>query len=143
MEQKYFCDLATMTRRQLCISSFQDWTGAARNRSILGLIYHVGIGSVPQNHCWNSLRQHYSYLSITVATAWSDGTTFDCAMTSQRNYSCGTRWPVGNETMRLYKGSVQFTIGKTRATPHRSAPARSDLNGILLCHCHSHVSSPF
>ena len=28
-EQKYFCDLTAMTCRQLCISSFQDWTEAA------------------------------------------------------------------------------------------------------------------
>ena len=33
-EQKYFRDLAAMTRRRLCISFFQDWTGAALNRSI-------------------------------------------------------------------------------------------------------------
>ena len=143
MEQKYFCDLATMTRRRLCISSFQDWTGAACNRSILGLIDHVDIGSVPQNNCWNSLRQHYSCLSITVATAWSDGTTLDCAITSQRNYSCGTRWPVGNETMHYTRDQhslpsvkhVLLHIGQHLLDPH--------LIDILLCHCRSHVSSPF
>ena len=46
MEQKYFRDVAAMTRRRLFISSFQDWTGAALNWSIQGLIDHVGIGSV-------------------------------------------------------------------------------------------------
>ena len=33
-EQNYFRDLAAMTRRRLCSSSFHDWTGAALNRSV-------------------------------------------------------------------------------------------------------------
>jgi len=62
---------------------------------------------------------------------------------SQRNYSCGTRWPVGNETMH-YLGvrhrlpsiiHVLLHIGQHLLDQH--------LNGILLCHCCSHVSSPF
>ena len=66
-EQKYFCDLAAMTRKWLCISSFQDWTGAGLNRSIQGLIDHVDSGqwtleAYPQNSCLNSLRQLYSCL---------------------------------------------------------------------------------
>ena len=74
-EQKYFRDLAAMTRRRLCISSFQDWTGAALNQSIQGLIDHVDIGSVSQNSCWNSLRQLYSCLNQgqqlgTMALPW-------------------------------------------------------------------------
>ncbi|KAK2138491.1 hypothetical protein NP493_7646g00001 [Ridgeia piscesae] len=33
-EQNYFRDLTAMTRRRLCISSFQHWSGAALNRSV-------------------------------------------------------------------------------------------------------------
>ena len=62
-EQKYFHDLAAMTRRRLCISSFQDWMGAALNRAIQGLIDHVGIGSVSREQLLERLRQHYSCLS--------------------------------------------------------------------------------
>ena len=41
----------------------------------------------------------------------------------------------------LYRGSAPFTVSKTRATPqHRLDP---HLDGRLLCHCRSHVSSPF
>ena len=49
-EQKYFCDLAAMTRKWLCISSFQDWTGAGLNRSIQGLIDHVDSGHWKRIH---------------------------------------------------------------------------------------------
>jgi len=122
-------------------------------------------------------------LSLSVATAWSDGATLDCAITysmllhqrdhalrgvsphvsqeewerihtapfgayhystnSQRNYSCGTRWPVGNETMH-YTGDrhslqsvnhVLLHIGQQLLDQH--------LNGILLRYCHSHDSSLF
>ena len=79
MEQKYFRDLASMTRRRLCISSFQDWTGAALNRSILGLIDHVGIGSVSTEQLLEQLKATLQ-LSQSVATAWSDAATLDCAI---------------------------------------------------------------
>ena len=79
MEQKYLCDFATMTRRRLCIYSFQDWTGAALNRSKLGLIDHVGIESVSTE---NMLEQLKALLQLcqSVVTAWSDGATMDCAI---------------------------------------------------------------
>ena len=155
-----------MTRRRLCISSFQDWTGAALNRSKLGLIDHVGIGSVPQNNCWNSLRQHYSCLS---QLSWYY--SHNCMvrwhyiglrhhLQHQRNQALRGVSPLVSQEERerlrtapfgalslfdelatklqlrdkvasqqrdcaLYRGSAQFTVGKTRATPHRSAPARS------------------
>ena len=63
-----------MTRRWLCISSFQDWTGAALKRSIQGLVEHVGIGSVSTEQLKATLQ-----LSHSVATGWSDGATLDCA----------------------------------------------------------------
>ena len=79
MEQTYFRDLAAMTRRRLCISSFQDWTGAALNRSIQGLIDHVDIGSVSIEQLLEQLKATLQ-LSQSVATAWYDGTTLDCAI---------------------------------------------------------------
>ena len=68
-----------MTRRRLCISSFQDWTGAALNRSIQGLIDHVDIGSVSTEQLLEQLKATLQ-LSQSVATAWYDGTTLDCAI---------------------------------------------------------------
>ena len=70
MEHKYFRDFAAMTCQRLCISSFQDWTGAAINRSIQGLIDHVDIRSV--------LEQLKATLQLpqSVATAWYDGATW-------------------------------------------------------------------
>ena len=64
--------------RQLCIS-FQDWTGTALNRSIQGLIDHVGIGNVSTEHLLEQLKATLQ-LSQSVATAWSDGATLDCAV---------------------------------------------------------------
>ena len=62
---------------------------------------------------------------------------------SQRNYSCGTRWPVGNETLQ-YTGDRQRLLSVKHVllhiSQHRLDPR---LNGRLLCHCSSHVSSPF
>ena len=46
-EQRYFCDLASMSRRRLCIFSIQDWSGAALNHSIQGLIDHLSMENVP------------------------------------------------------------------------------------------------
>ena len=66
MEQKYFHDLAAMTRQRLCIS-FQDWTGAALNRSIQGLIDHVDIGSVSTEQLLEQLKATLQ-LSQSVAT---------------------------------------------------------------------------
>ena len=68
-----------MTRRQLCISSFQDWTGAALNRSIQGLIDHVDIGSVSTEQLLEQLKATLQ-LFQSVATAWYDGATLDCAI---------------------------------------------------------------
>ena len=79
MEQNYFRDLAAITRQQLCISSFQDWTGAALNRSIQGLIDHVDIGSVFTEQLLEQLKATLQ-LSESVATAWYDGATLDCAI---------------------------------------------------------------
>jgi len=78
MEDRYFRDLAAMTRRRLCISSFQDWAGAALNRSIQELIDHVGIGSISTEQLLEQLKATL-HLSQSVATAWSDGATLDCA----------------------------------------------------------------
>ena len=119
--------------RRLCISSFQDWTGAALNRFIQGLIEHVDIGSVSTEQLLEQLKETLQ-LSQSVATAWYDYCNFDCAIaynillhqrdqalrgvsplvplrhystSSQLSYSYGTRWPVGNETMP-YTGAWHF-----------------------------------
>ena len=153
-----------MTRRRLCISSFQDWTGAALNRSILGLIDHVDIGSVSTEQLLEQLKATLQ-LSQSVATTWSDGATLDCAiaytillhqrdqalrgvspLVSQEEQQRLRTAPFGASSLfdelatklqlrdkvasrqrdyALYRGSAQFTVSKTRATPHRSAPARS------------------
>jgi len=153
-----------MTRRRLCISSFQDWTGAALNRSILGLIDHVGIGNVSTEQLLEHLKATLQ-LSQSVATVWSDGATLDCAITynillHQRDQALQGVSPLVSQEERerlrkapfgalslfdglatklqlrdkvasrqrdyaLHRGSAQFTVGKTRATPHWSAPARS------------------
>ena len=65
--------------RQLCISSFQDWTRTALNWSIQGLIDHVGIGNVSTEHLLEQLKATL-HLSQSVATAWSDGATLDCTI---------------------------------------------------------------
>ena len=78
-EQRYFRDLAAMTRRQLCISSFQDWTGTSLNWSIPALIDHVGIGNMSTVHLLVQLKATLQ-LSQSVATTWSDGTTLSCAI---------------------------------------------------------------
>ena len=104
MEQKYFCDLAAMTRQRLCISSFQDWKGATLNRSL----------------------RHYS-------------------MSSQLSYSCGTRWPVGNETMP-YREAWHVVISVKHVLLHigqHRLDLRNDGRLLCQCHCRSHVSSPF
>ena len=67
-----------MTWRWLCIS-FQDWTGAALNRSVQGLIDHLDIGSVSTEQLWEQLKATLQ-LSQSVATAWYDGATLDCAI---------------------------------------------------------------
>ena len=70
---------------------------------------------------------------------------FGASTSSQLSYSCGRRWPVGNETMP-YTGArhllpsvkhVLLHIGQHRLDPRN--------NGMLLCQCHcrSLVSSPF
>ena len=78
-EQKYIRDLAAMTRRRLCISSFQDWMGAALNRAIQGLIDHVNIGSVSREQLLEQLKVTLQ-LSQSVATGWSNGATLNCAI---------------------------------------------------------------
>ena len=80
MDQKYFRDLTAMTRRRLCMSSFQDWTGATLNRSIQGIIDNVCIGSVSTEQLLEQLKAILQ-LSQSVPTAWSDGATLDCAIT--------------------------------------------------------------
>ena len=67
-----------MTRRWLCIS-FQDWTGAALNRSIQGLIDHMYIGSISTEQLLEQPKATLQ-LSQSVATAWYDGATLDCAI---------------------------------------------------------------
>ena len=67
-----------MTCRRLCISSFQDWMGATLNRSLQGLIDHVGIGSVSTEQLLEQLKATLQ-LSQSVATAWFDGTTLPIA----------------------------------------------------------------
>ena len=78
-KQKYFRNIAAMTRRRLCISSFQDWTGAAFNRSIQGLINNVDTGSVSIEQLLEQLKATLQ-LSQSVATAWHDGATLDCTI---------------------------------------------------------------
>ena len=68
-----------MTRRWLGISSFQYWTGAALNRSIQGLIDHMDIGSISTEQLLEQLKATLQ-LSQSVATAWYDGATLDCAI---------------------------------------------------------------
>ena len=153
-----------MTRRRLCSSSFQDWTGAALNRFIQGLIDHVDIGSVSTEQLLEQLKATLQ-LSQSVATAWYDGATLDCVIAynillHQRDQDLrgvspdvqfGERErlrsaPFGASPLfdelatklqlrdkvasrqrdySLYRGSATFSVGKTRAAPHRSAPARS------------------
>ena len=163
-EQKYFRDLAAMTRRRLCISSFQGWTGATLNRSIQGLIDHLDIGSVSTEQLLEHLKATLQ-LSQSVATAWYDGATLDSAIAynillHQRDQVLPGVSPLvpleDRERLRtapfgasllfdelatklqlrdkvasrqrdyaLYWGSAPLTVGKTRAAPHQSAPARS------------------
>ena len=68
-----------MTRQRLYISSFQEWTGAALNQFIQGLIDHVDIGSVSTEQLLEQLKATLQ-LSQSVATAWYDGATLDCAI---------------------------------------------------------------
>ena len=68
-----------MTRRLLCISSFQVWTGAALNRSIQGLIDSVGSGGVSTEQLLEQFKAILQF-SQSVATAWSDSATLDCAI---------------------------------------------------------------
>ena len=157
-EQRYFRDPTAMSCRRLCISSFQDWTVAALNRSLQGLIDHVSIGNVSIEHLLEQLKATLQ-LSHSVATAWSDGATLDCAIAYnillhqrdqalrgvsplvsqdeleclrtgsfgassllyQPSYSCGTRWPVVNETMH-YTGARLSCLKEVRRmkTGHRS-----------------------
>ena len=153
-----------MTRRRLCISSFQDWTGAALNRSLQGLIDHTDIGSVSTEQLLKQLKATLQ-LSQSVATAWYDGATLECAINyniplHQQNQALRgvshlvpleererfRTAPFGASSLfdelatklqlqdkvasrqreyTLYRGSAPFTVGKTRAAPRRSAPARS------------------
>ena len=76
-EQRYFCDLASMSRR--CMSSFQDSSWAALNRSTHDLIDHVNMENVPAKSLLDQLRAALQ-LSQSVATAWSDGAELDCFM---------------------------------------------------------------
>ena len=78
-EQKYFRYLAAMTHRRLCISSMLDWMGAALNRSIQQLTDHTDIGSIFTEQLFEQLKATLQ-LSQSVATAWYDGATLDCAI---------------------------------------------------------------
>ena len=94
----------------------------------------MDIGSISTEQLLEQLKATLQ-LSQSVATAWYDGATLDCAivynirrkeeslplchwrnwsafvllhlglrhysMSSQLSYSCGTRWPVGNETISV------------------------------------------
>ena len=148
-----------MTRRRLCVSSFQDWTGAAPKRSIQGLIDHVDIGSVSTEQLLEQLKAPLQ-LSQSVATAWYDGATAYNILLHQRDQALRgvspllpleelerlRTAPFGASSLfgelatklqlrdkvasrqrdyALYRGSAPVTVGKTRAAPHRSAPARS------------------
>ena len=66
-------------------------------------------------------------------------------MSSQLRYSCGTRWPVANETMP-YTGARHLLPSVKHMLLH-IGQHRLDLHndGRLLCQCHcrSQVSSPF
>ena len=62
---------------------------------------------------------------------------------SHQNYSCGTKWPVGNETLH-YTGEqhrLQSVKDVLLHFGHHRLDPRHD--GRLLCHCRSHVSSLF
>ena len=76
-EQRYFRDLASMSRRRLCITSFQNCSGAALNSSIL--IDHVSVDNVPAESLLEQLRAALQ-LSQYVATAWSNCAALDCSM---------------------------------------------------------------
>ena len=149
-EHKYFPDLAAMTRRRLCISSFQDWTGAALNRSIQGLIDHVDIGSISTEQLLEQLKATLQ-LSQSVATAWYDGATLDCAIAynilgvvplEEREHlrtapfgalslfdELATKLQLRDKVASRQRDPIQglgtFYRRYTRAAPHRSAPARS------------------
>ena len=168
-EQKYFRDLAAMTRRRLCISSFQDWTGAALNRSIQGLIDHVAIGSVSTEQLLEQLKATLQ-LSQSVATAWSDGAILDCAIAynillHQRDQALRgvsplvspeererlRTTPFGASCLRYYSTSSQLSYRHLlppvkhvllHIGQHRLDP-RNDGRLLCQCHCRSHVSSPF
>ena len=77
-EHRYFRDLAAMSPQRLCISSFQDWTGAALNRSIQGLTDHVGIINMSTEYVLEQLKATLQ-LSQLVVAVWSDDATLDCA----------------------------------------------------------------
>lgn len=79
-EQRYFHDLAAMSRRRLCVSCFHDWTGAAPIRSIQGLIDHVGVGKIITTESPLQQLRVTMQLSQSVATAWSDDVILDCAI---------------------------------------------------------------
>ena len=68
-----------MTRQRLYISSFQEWTGAALNQFIQGLIDHVDIGSVSTEQLLEQLKATLQ-LSQSGATAWYEGANLDCAI---------------------------------------------------------------
>ena len=69
-----------MSCRRLCIMSFQDWSGAARNRSIQGIIDHFGAGTSSAESVLHQLQSTLQ-LSQSIAAAWSDGAVPDCAVT--------------------------------------------------------------
>ena len=64
---------------------------------------------------------------------------------SQLSYSCGTRWPVGNETVP-YRGAWHLLPSVKHVLLHigqHQLDQRNDGRLLRQCHCHSHVSSPF
>ena len=127
MEQRYFRDFAAKTRRRLCISSFQDWTGAALNWSIQGPTDHVGIGNVSTENLLEQLKATLQ-LSQSVATAWSDLPT-----KLQLWHKVASR----QRDNALYRDSAPFAVSKTRAAPHRSAPV------TFMPWWHTHMPQPF
>ena len=105
--EQVFCDLAAITCRQLCIS--QDWTGTVLNRSIQGLIDHVGIGNVSTEHLLEQLNATLQ-LSQSVATAWSGGATLDCVITllQQQDQALRRVSPLVSQDEREHLRSAPF-----------------------------------
>ena len=82
VEQRYFRDLASMSRIRLCISSFQD-PGP----------HQPCVENVQTESLLEQLRAALQ-VSQSVATAWSDGAALDCSMTFNISIYVST-WTAG------------------------------------------------